>query len=148
MVLDKENHLKKVFESNVWAATVDSALTKVPALLCCVCWALKVGFLVPPPLLCPSFVLVQLMDWLSFYVLLSQISMNAQKSPVWTLVLAKIWLADITAAVFGDGSAKTVTSVSIPSLNVISKFLSFHRCPLPLAVSKCLLSPPGHTTSV
>lgn len=83
MIQDKQTHLKKVFDSNVWTRTVDSALTKVPVLLFCVCWALKVGFLVPPPpLLCPSLVLVQLMDWLSFYMLLLQILTNAQQSPV------------------------------------------------------------------
>lgn len=70
---DKQNHLEKVSGSSVWAATVDSAVTKVPVLFFCVCWALKVGFLVPPPhLLCPSLVLVQLMDWISFYMLLLQ----------------------------------------------------------------------------
>lgn len=79
------------------------------------------------------------MDSVSFFILPLQMQMSAQESPAWTLSLAKIWLADITATVFGDGPDKTVTSVSISSLKVTSKFLSFHwRLPL-LATYKRLL---------
>lgn len=55
--------------------------------------------------------LFQLTD--PFYLLPSQMQMSVQASPVWTLILAKIWLVDITATVSQDGSDKIVTSVSI-----------------------------------
>lgn len=70
------------------------------------------------------------MDSVSFYILPLQMQMSAQESPVWTLTRAKIWLATITATVFGDGPDKTVTSVSIFPLKVNSKCLSFHWRPL------------------
>lgn len=60
--------------------------------------------------------------------------MSAQESPAWTLALAKIWLVDITAAVFGDGLDKTVNTVSIPCLKFLN-LVSFSRRPLLLASS-------------
>ena len=97
--------------------------------------ASKVQFLVSVLPLCPLLGLFQLMDLVSFYILPSQIKMSAHGRPVWTLALAKIWLADITATVFGDGPDRTVTSVSISSLFFSKKkkssSLSFHWRPSP-----------------
>lgn len=60
--------------------------------------------------------------------------MSVQESPAWTLGLAKIWLADITASVFGDGLDKTVNTVSIPCLRFLN-LVSFSQRPLLLASS-------------
>lgn len=97
--------------------------------------------------LCPFLWFVSIDDSASFFILPLQMQMSAQETPVRTLTLAKIWLADITATVFGDGPDRTVTSVSIPSLKS-PKLL--HLCPsagvpLLLATLKRLHSLPGHT---
>lgn len=130
--------LLKCDEAQIWlffcaqtlATTFDSAITMVPLLL----YLCSPGFQCWPSgffsFFFPFLGLFRLMD--SFYILPLQMRMSVQETPVRTLNLAKIWLADITATVFGDGPDKTVTSVSISFLNT-SKFLSFHWRPILLA---------------